>query len=84
MRKPHQSDLERVVSHFLYYLSNTPDPETGISPRMRLYGSLPVESKLLFPDVPDDVFTSAVRHMFDVTRSQSSPLPERESWRSYS
>jgi hypothetical protein len=84
MRKPSQSDLELVVGHFLHYLSNEPD-RSGISPRLRFYGMLPVQAKLLFPDVDDEVFVNAVKQVFEVTRDQRDIIPNQGgSWRSYS
>jgi hypothetical protein len=83
MRRPSQPELERVVGHFLYYMSNEPD-KTGISPRTRLYGMLPVESKMLFPDVDDEIFTNAVKRVIEATKEQTNPLPRSHAkWRSY-
>ena len=85
VRKPGTADLERVVAHFLNYLSNEPD-KTGISPRCRFYGMLPTEAKLLHPDVSDDVILSCVTRMFRAIETQSDIMPRTNdgSWRSYS
>ena len=74
VRRAHSGDLERIVDHFINYLSNTPERD-GISPRMRFYGMMPVEAKLLFPDVPDEVFLNAVKQQFDLLRKQTDILP---------
>jgi hypothetical protein len=85
MRKPSQADLELVVGHFLHHLSNTVD-KTGLSPRTRFYGSLPVQAKLLFPNVPTEVITSSVDAVIETTESQIDPLSRLSGgdWRSYS
>jgi hypothetical protein len=71
---PGYTDMERVVDHFLHYLSNEPDEVTGISPRTRLYGMLPVESKKLFPQVSDETILHSVRSM--LAQQVACPLTE--------
>lgn len=85
IRKPHQHELERVVGHFLYYLSNTPDPKTGISPRVRFYGECPIEAKMLFPDVSNDIFHNAVDQVIALRKRQVNPIiSDSGNWRAYS
>lgn len=84
MRKIHHNELETVVGHFLHYLSNEPDAVTGISPRIRFYGTHPVEAKLLFPAVSDDVIAGAVHVMLGATARQIDPYPnDGGNWRAY-
>ena len=82
--KPSQRDLEQVVGHFLYYLSNEPG-KYGISPRRRFYGQLPVQARMLFPDLDDEIIITAVREQLALTRKQRDILPNSPgNWRSYS
>ena len=73
-RKPQMPDLELVVGHFLHYLSNEVGRD-GISPRLRFYGSLPIQAKMLYPDVSDEILTMAVREMVKVIQRQSDIHP---------
>lgn len=81
VRKPSQRDLEEIVGHFLYYLSNEPD-SGGISPRTRLYGTHPIQARMLFPDVSDETILNAVKIIMDEKRQQKDILlSSGASWR---
>ena len=82
-RHLYQNEAENVIGHMMHFLSNEPD-RTGISPRMRLYGTLPLESSLI-TGVDDDVILGAVKRMLEAQRAQTNPLPDKSnSWRTYS
>jgi hypothetical protein len=84
MRKPSHADLEMIVGHFLYHLSNEPDSR-GVSPRMRFYGTLPTQAKLVFPSLDDATILRAVQMVMDANAEQSNLIDtDAGKWRSYS
>lgn len=84
IRRPHHGELERVVGHFLYYLSNDPDPKTGISDRTRFFGECPVEAKMLFPGLSNDTLHKAVDDVIALRQRQANIMPGvGGSWRGY-